>query len=256
MLGQGIGRALPDLQRLQGPLRTGRLLLISPWHPETIWQPRLESLRGALLVILAERLVVAQLHPDDSTWEAAQRALQYHRPVLVRASDDAEHQALLAQGALPIAWPSDSTETLVAQALAPARRARPSREPASDPAPADGDGAPTRRRASARGSGPVPAQLGDVPAAALPDAPPVLAEHSLADALMRALRRRHGVTGKGTLLQLLAVPEADLDRALATLIATGLVVERRHRTGAGYAVAKGDAPGGAFQLSLFGQEEE
>ena len=109
MLGQGIARALPDLRRLVPRLREGQLLLLSRVHPEAPWQPALEEGRGAVVVALAERVVVVHAGLTGGTWEVAQQALRYGRPLFVRESPAEGNRALLEQGALPFAWQEVAT---------------------------------------------------------------------------------------------------------------------------------------------------
>ena len=324
VLGQGIARALPDLLRLQGELRAGRLLVISSLPLETPWQPGYEPERGRTVVQLMDRVVLAQAQIDDGSWQLAQAALQAGRAVLVRAAETEACAALLAQGAMPIAWPAQGEEALAAEALRlPEIRARRMRELACSTGADHRDGQPAgsdatdvtdgeaaaapkpRRKAAARSSGTatvdpaIPsapatpgartrATQGDGSAHARPQASApagVAAEHHPAqyagvarsdgpapegdavpepgppmeEALLRYLRRhRRRVTSKGLLLQALPAEEWAIDQALAALIATGLVTEHAHHTGAGYAPAALDRAadgGGSFQLSLFGQRE-
>jgi len=117
VLGQGIARALPDLLRLQGELRAGRLLVISRLPLEAAWQPAYEPERGRTAIGLMARLVLAQAEAGDGSWQLAQAALQAGRIVLVRATGTEACESLLAQGAMPIAWPAQSEEALAAEAL-------------------------------------------------------------------------------------------------------------------------------------------
>ena len=119
VLGQGIARALPDLLRLQGELRAGRLLVISRLPLEAAWQPAYEPERGRTALGLMARLVLAQAEVGDGSWQLAHAALQAGRVVLVRATGTEACEALLAQGAMPIGWPARGDEALAAEALRP-----------------------------------------------------------------------------------------------------------------------------------------
>lgn len=118
LLGQGIARALPDLQRLQPRVRAGSLLLIGTLHPETAWQQGLEEAGNRVLLALAERVVVAQAGAADSTMQAAAQALDAGKPVLVGSVDAEGNRALLEHGGIPIAWPAESAAMLEAAVLA------------------------------------------------------------------------------------------------------------------------------------------
>lgn len=117
VLGQGIARSLPELQRLQDPLREGRLLVLSPLHPDAFWQPRLELLRSSCLSALAERVVIADPGEDDGIRQLARLALDRARPVLqyVQAGTDAPETQLDA--VLPLTWPSADGRSLAQVAL-------------------------------------------------------------------------------------------------------------------------------------------
>ena len=130
VLGQGIARALPDLLRLQGELRAGRLLVISRLPLEVAWQPGYEAERARTAIGLMGRLVLAQAEAGDGSWQLAQAALRAGRIVLVRATGTEACESLLAQGAMPIAWPARGDEALAAEALRlPEVRSPRGREP-------------------------------------------------------------------------------------------------------------------------------
>lgn len=241
MLGQGIARAQPDLRRLQAQIAAGRLLVLSGMAPEAPWQPWIEGARGALAAALAERAAVAQVSEGGGTWATVQAAIGLGRPLYVRESEDDTHRALLAGGALSLPWPAEPDE-LVALLLPADRQPRGA-------AAAQGQDGEVQSAAEAgeqpggRAEEVTPSGAGGAPA--------------LQEALLRYLQRsRRRATGKGTLLQMFPVGERELDRALLALIADGSVTERPHRSGAQYsALPEGKRGQGAFQPSLFGQQE-
>jgi predicted Rossmann fold nucleotide-binding protein DprA/Smf involved in DNA uptake len=269
VLGQGISRTLPDLQRLQGQIRAGRLLLISAWHPEMSWQPRLEPARAALVVALAERIVLAQMEQDDGTCQIEQLARRLGRPLLVRTAEGDKPSTPLDPRVQEVRWPAESAETLVDEILAtPAKRGWAVRKSRAESEVVESGAKgeqkvqdvarsqqPHRHRAKsahAPADGPMPEHAASEPAKV------PIAMDALSDTVIRLLRRRRGTIGKGALLLALAVPEAVLDRALAALIAEGKVTQRPHRTGIGYEALKNgkdDRRETGFQLSLFGQED-
>jgi predicted Rossmann fold nucleotide-binding protein DprA/Smf involved in DNA uptake len=246
VLGQGIARAQPDLRRLGPRIQDGKLLVLARLAPEVAWQPWLEESRGTLAVALAERVAVAQVSEGGGTWATVQAACRLGRPLYVRQSEAEAHMTLVAQGGIAVPWPGEQDELVRLALPAPVRQLReaaaPSRAEAGLP---ETDG---------------PAMETDREARAAADEQPDAAEiDNLEEALLRYLQRaRRRAIGKGALLQVFPVREAALDRALVALITGGRVVQRPHRSGAGYAAVRDGQPEigpSAFQMSLFGQEE-
>ena len=288
LLGQGIARALPDLQRLLPRIRGGALLVVGALHPETAWQPGLEEAGNRVLLALAGRVIVAQAGAADSTLGVAARALDAGKPVLVRAAEEEGNRALLERGGMAIAWPPESAEALEAAVLAQppalvqllqhapaARSMREVDEPSTTGASRLADTAHDERprpatsaatREAMRTARPRPTTPEDrTPEIGANDArrdhpgmlpTPPLPEDSLEGTILRCLQRRKRPMPKGALLQAIAIPESSIDRALAALIAAGRVRERLHRAGTAYELPPAEsAPAEArFQLSLFGQE--
>ncbi len=260
VLNQGITRALPDLRRHWREVRGGRVLLLSPAHPEAPWQPGLEDLRGVVLAGLAERIVLVHSGDDGAAGETARRALQEGRPLYVRTGEDDAVQALLEGGARPLPAQAEQAAAMVLaperaepELAGPARGKRAARTRVSSAVAAEE--AETDRAAAGQDE---PSTPDDLKVASEPHAR--IADGRIEEDLLRYLEFKRGkVVSKGKLLQALGVREADLDRALIALIAGGWIVQRSQRTGVGYSLVRTGEPTppeGVFQLSLFGQEQQ
>ncbi|HVA88359.1 MAG TPA: DNA-processing protein DprA [Chloroflexota bacterium] len=252
----GIARALPNLHLWRQAVREGRLLLLSPTHPEAPWEPRLEESGGAVLAGLAERMVLVGGGEPAAADRCAWHALRLGRPLFVRSGEDRETTALLAGGAHILVEPVRVDLVLIgmpaARSGAEERRAAPLSGDAEDgPGIAPAPRRPAMKKALTASLSPAEEDshqiepLADTPAAKLE-----------AD-LLRCLTRSSRPVGKGALIRALAVEEAALDHLLPILIGQGRVVQRPHRAGVAYTLT-GDAGAatGAFQPSLFGQAEE
>jgi DNA processing protein len=290
ILGQGIARVMPELRHWQPAIRGNRLLVASLLHPDAAWQPWLESLRGLVTIGLADKVVVAHARPGEDVWDTAEQALKFDHDVFIHdgaggglerlgaiSLPDGKQAAATITGVQPLlglgvtgtppAMPEPDIAAAPPSFIAITDGDQPSTHAATPPngtvLPADGvpEAVPpafqlltppphTPRRAVRERAPNNP--LFDVPAPM-----PLDRETPLETVLLTLLARGKKAIGKGTLLLALNVDEATLDAALAALIGSRQIVQRRSRGQIGYALADPDqvnsAPS-AFQPSLFGEE--
>ena len=111
VLEQGFCRILPELQRLKASIEQTRLLVISPYHPERIWQPELERHRQSIVVSLAKQIVITHGERDDGLRDAVDQAVALKRIVYVRDNGSDEHTAMIRRGGTPLHWSSHESES-------------------------------------------------------------------------------------------------------------------------------------------------
>ncbi len=216
----GINRTMPNLRAWRQAIREGRLVLLSHAHPEASWAPGLEEIGHAVVAGMAERMVLSRGGRPGGADRCTRLSLALGRPVFISGGGDDESTAsLLAAGGRLLSNPIGAgflTGVAARQAVVAAESASATDIATEEPG----------------------------------------ADDSLEDLALRYLTGKRRPTGKGALLRALAVEEAALDGALISLIARGVVAQRRHRTGFAYTITDDAGVGtGAFQLSIFGTDD-
>jgi len=126
-LGINTFRAMPGaLGEMSAAAEQGRVLWVSPFHPEARFTESQAIARNKLIVGIAEALFVVATGEEDAVRETADDALRLGKAVYVWDVDPAMgpaiagNHALIQAGALPITSPTDilgAAETVVATTL-------------------------------------------------------------------------------------------------------------------------------------------
>ena len=98
VLPMGISAFGKTTSRLEEVVSTGKIVLISPFAPNTPYQDRLAEARNLLIDHLTLSLLV--LHPNDEAQTRAEAALNRGLPVFVSLTDSSSNRQLIEQGAL------------------------------------------------------------------------------------------------------------------------------------------------------------
>ena len=109
-----------QLRNLQPRIETGNVLVISQFHPDAQWVVSRAMERNNVVTGLAQIVIVAESDIKGGTWEGAKNALSQKRPLYVRQGDPSAlpgNETLIQQGGLPIKWPSDNFDAIVAPIL-------------------------------------------------------------------------------------------------------------------------------------------
>jgi DNA processing protein len=123
VLPHGIRRLSGAQMRVLVPqIESGKVLLISQFHPDAQWVVSRAMERNKVVTGLAQIVIIAQSDIQGGTWEGANGALKQHRPLYVRQpTNDAAlpgNQALIERGGHPLPWPL-ADEADLAAALHP-----------------------------------------------------------------------------------------------------------------------------------------
>ncbi len=110
-----------QMRDLQPRIETGRVLLMSQFHPDAQWVVSRAMERNNVVTGLAQVVIVAESDSKGGTWEGANGALKQGRRVYIRQSDEEllpGNGLLLEKGGYPLLWPTDS----IAETLSPVLR--------------------------------------------------------------------------------------------------------------------------------------
>ena len=109
VLPQGILTLTNEQRAVLLPLvKAGRVLVLSQFHPQAIWQVYRAMERNKVVTGLAEIVIVAESNTTGGTWNGATGALEQRRPLYVQQNADIIHAGnamLLQWGAIPVPWP-------------------------------------------------------------------------------------------------------------------------------------------------------
>ncbi len=103
--------SLPVRNLLPG-IETGKVLLLSQFHPDAQWVVSRAMERNKVVTGLAQIVIVAEADTKGGTWEGANGALSQHRPLYVRQTETPSslpgNRALIERGGHPLPWPIET----------------------------------------------------------------------------------------------------------------------------------------------------
>ena len=106
-----------QFRSLQARTETGKVLLLSQFHPDAPWLVSRAMERNRVVTGLAQIVIVAESDTKGGTWEGAKSALAQKRPLYVRQADAMSlpgNEALIQLGGKKLAWSSESySDTLM-----------------------------------------------------------------------------------------------------------------------------------------------
>ncbi len=107
-----------QMRVLRPKIETGKVLLLSQFHPDAPWLVSRAMERNMVVTGLAQIVIVAEADSKGGTWEGAHGALKQRRPLYVREAGSAEilpgNKLLLEKGARALPWPAeDVTRTFM-----------------------------------------------------------------------------------------------------------------------------------------------
>ncbi|MBE7551334.1 MAG: DNA-processing protein DprA [Anaerolineales bacterium] len=97
VLPMGLGAFAKSTSKLEGSVAQERIVLVSPFAPDTPFQEKLAEARNLLIDHLALALLIPQ--PDEEAQARGSAALERGLPVFVGLTDTAGNRALIDQGA-------------------------------------------------------------------------------------------------------------------------------------------------------------
>lgn len=108
-----------QMRALQPKIESGKVLLVSQFHPDAQWVVSRAMERNKVVTGLAQVVIVAESDVQGGTWEGANGALKQHRPLYVRQSDTAlpGNNKLIELGGHALPWPVADVATLLAPIL-------------------------------------------------------------------------------------------------------------------------------------------
>ena len=109
-----------QMRDLQPRIENGNVLLLSQFHPDAQWVVSRAMERNNVVTGLAQIVIVAESDIKGGTWEGAKNALAQKRLLYVRQGDASAlpgNETLIQQGGLPITWPADNFDAVVAPIL-------------------------------------------------------------------------------------------------------------------------------------------
>lgn len=109
-----------QMRDLQPRIESGKVLLISQFHPDAQWVVSRAMERNKVVTGLAQVVIVAESDIKGGTWEGAKSALGQKRLLYVRQGDASllpGNETLIEQGGLPIMWPADNFDAILAPIL-------------------------------------------------------------------------------------------------------------------------------------------
>lgn len=108
-----------QMRALQPKIESGKVLLVSQFHPDAQWVVSRAMERNKVVTGLAQVVIVAESDIQGGTWEGANGALKQHRPLYVRQSDTAlpGNNKLIELGGHALPWPVADVATLLAPIL-------------------------------------------------------------------------------------------------------------------------------------------
>jgi DNA processing protein len=101
-------------------IEAGKVLLLSQFHPDAPWVVSRAMERNRVVTGLAQIVIVAESDTKGGTWDGARGALAQKRPLYVCQMDAPAlpgNNALLQQGARPLAWPAEDPGNSLAPLL-------------------------------------------------------------------------------------------------------------------------------------------
>lgn len=125
VLPMGLNAFAKTTHKLDRLVEAGRVVLLTPFSPETPFQERLAEARNLLIDHMALVLLVPQA--DDDSLQRASAALGRGIPIFVDLTDTANNRALIDQGALLLTDAGEVVE-LVQQAIIDAVLLEPTNE--------------------------------------------------------------------------------------------------------------------------------
>lgn len=114
VLPMGLNAFAKSTSKLEAAVAGGKVVLVSPFAPDTPFQDKLAEARNLLIDHMALALLIPQA--DDDTKERAVAALGRGLPVFVGLTDTAGNRGLIDQGALLLTDPGEVVE-MVQQAM-------------------------------------------------------------------------------------------------------------------------------------------
>src|SRR5436309_7486465 len=110
-----------QLRELQPGLESGKVLVLSQFHPVAPWQMSRAMERNHVVTALAHLVIVAESDKKGGTWDGANEALKQKRPLYVRSAEPTTsllgNQLLIAKGGQPLPWPLEQPEQVFAPLL-------------------------------------------------------------------------------------------------------------------------------------------
>src|SRR6266581_3533970 len=96
---------------LLAKIETGKVLLLSQFHPDAKWVVSRAMERNKVVTGLAQIVIVAESDTEGGTWAGATGALRQNRPLYVRQADTPSalpgNKALIELGGRPLTWPPE-----------------------------------------------------------------------------------------------------------------------------------------------------
>jgi len=92
-------------------IETGKVLLLSQFHPDAQWVVSRAMERNKVVTGLAQVVIVAESDTEGGTWAGALGALRQNKPLYVRDTASSStlpgNMALIERGGLPLLWPTE-----------------------------------------------------------------------------------------------------------------------------------------------------
>src|SRR5947208_25839 len=92
-------------------IETGKVLLLSQFHPDAPWVVSRAMERNKVVTGLAQIVIVAESDVQGGTWAGATGALRQNRPLYVRDTASSStlpgNKALIELGGHPLPWPTE-----------------------------------------------------------------------------------------------------------------------------------------------------
>jgi predicted Rossmann fold nucleotide-binding protein DprA/Smf involved in DNA uptake len=105
VLPQGIMTFSSGIKKYYKEITTGDVLVVSTFHPKSVWSAGLAMARNPIIYALASEIFVAQSSESGGTWAGVIDGLKKERIILVRKPNEGEKNAnlvLIAKGAKAI----------------------------------------------------------------------------------------------------------------------------------------------------------
>src|SRR5438876_7935231 len=102
-------------------IETGKVLLLSQFHPDAQWVVSRAMERNKVVTGLAQIVIVAESNVQGGTWAGANGALHQNRPVYVRDTASPSslpgNKALIELGGHPLLWPTEQLANVLSPLL-------------------------------------------------------------------------------------------------------------------------------------------
>ena len=126
-----------QLRELHPHIESGKVLVLSQFHPAAPWQMSRAMERNNVVTALAHIVIVAESDKKGGTWEGANEALKQQRPLYVRSAEAGTslpgNLLLIAKGGQPLPWPIEQAEQVFAPLLKESTILFHKQQEASDP---------------------------------------------------------------------------------------------------------------------------